>query len=564
MPIFANIDYEDLHYKMKMKRTSKIILISLFLTLILSFFYFLFVGRKDGIQEVKTPVAKYDTTYNKYFAQAAEEYLVGKFKSAINNWETVLNYAKKDSLKEVEISVSTNIGAAYNSLGYYKTALTYFLNSNSVYEKMEVKNSGYWMNYLNIGACYVSLKQLDTAEKYLKSTLDFNEYIVFLKNFNLANLYGEKNNKKLFHYFKEKVDSQIGDFQMHSSNWNTVELEFLIKWKDTASLKVFLNEVKPKYQDELLGAKLLYNQAYLMIYQKLYEPIEKIESYRKEIETENNFSVKKDFYSLLKSYYLKQNNLSKVLYYNDLIVESSKSFADEQNILYVEDYTKAQALKDLESKYEAEKLVNEVIKGQLAQSKIQFRFSVLLILIAIAITILLIKSAKKSKVINKLKLYESQSQLLIKELEKKELSDNLRLSEEELNSSMVSIKKILLLKKQLYDLSSKKTATQDDELIKQINLILNSFFDNYRDLNYLINKKVNVEKVISTLKAEFPSLNDREFQVIEYVLLQFTTKEIALLMDKSEKSIEYNRTQIRKKIDLSSDNSLENYLSTIG
>lgn len=564
MLIFAKIDYADLHYEMKTKRTSKIILISLFLLLVISFLCFLFIGHKVSVQKEKVPAAKYDTTYNKYFAQGAEEYLEGKFKAAINSWGIVFDYAKKDSLKEIEIAISTNIGAAYNSLGYYKTALTYFLNSNTVYEKMKVKNSGYWMNYLNIGACYVSLRQMDTAERYLKSTLDFNEDIVFLKNFNLANLYGEKNNKKLFHYFRNKVDNQIGDFPSYSSNWNSVELEFLIKWKDTASLKLLLTEIKPKYHDELLGAKLLYNQAYLMIYQKLYEPIEKIESYRKEIETENNFSVKKDFYSLLKSYYLKQNNLSKVLYYNDLIVESSKSFADEQNILYVEDYTKAQALKDLESKYEAEKLVNEVVKGQLAQSKLQFRFSVLLFLIAIVIAILLIKSAKKSKVISKLKLSESQSQLLIKELEKKELSDNLRLSEEELNSSMVSIKKILLLKKQLYDLSSKKTDTQDDELIKQINLILNSFFDNYRDLNYLINKKVNVEKVISTLKAEFPALNEREFQVVEYVLLQFTTKEIALLMDKSEKSIEYNRTQIRKKIDLSSDNSLENYLSAIG
>ncbi|MDD2984221.1 MAG: hypothetical protein PHQ74_12615 [Crocinitomicaceae bacterium] len=548
---------------MKKISTSKIILSFLFLLLILAFGYFLFVGRKVSVQKVKTAAARYDTTYNKYFAQGAEKYIDGKFKAAIKSWEIVFDYAKKDSIKAVEISISTNIGAAYNSLGYYKTALSYFLNSNSVYEKMKLKNKGYWMNYLNIGACYVSLKQLDTAEKYLKSTLSFDEEIDFLKNFNLANLYGEKNDKKLFHSYKKKVDQQIGDFQLYSSGWNSVELDFLIKWKDTASLKVFLTEMQPTYQEELLGTKLLYNRAHLMIYQKLFEPIEKIESYEEEIEAENNFSVKKDFYNLLKSYYVKQNNISKVLYYSDLIFESSKSFADEQNILAVEDYITAQALIDLKSKYEAEKLLGEVVKQQLAQSKLQFRFSVLLILIAIAIAILLFKNAKKSKLIDQLKLSESQSQLLIKELEKKELSDNLRLSEDELNSSMVSIKKILLLKKQLYDLSS-TNASKDDELIKQINLILNSFFDNYRDLNYLINKKVNVEKVISTLKSEFPNLNEREFQVVEYVLLQFTTKEIALLMDKSEKSIEYNRTQIRKKINLSADNSLENYLSAIG
>ncbi len=523
----------------------------------------MFASRKQHNHEAKAQAATYDTNYNQYYAQGAEEYLNGKYKAAIKSWEIVLDYAKKDSLKVIEISISTNLGAAYNALGYYKTALSYFLSSNSVYEEMNVKNDGYWMNYLNIGACYVSLKQLDTAEKYLKNTMPYNEDIAFLKNFNLANLYGEKNDKELFNYYRTKVDNQIADMPMYASNWNSVELDFLIKWKDTANLKVLLAEIQPKYQEEKLGAKLLYNQGYLMLYNRLYEPIDKIESYRQEIEDENSFGLKKDYYSLLKSYYLQQNNISKVVNYSDLLFESSKSFADEQNMVYIEDYAAAQALIDLENKYEAEKLVNEVVKGQLAKSKLQFRFSVILILIAIVITILLIKSAKKSQLIHKLKLSKTEGQLLRKELEKKELSDNLRLSEDELNSSMVSIKKILLLKKQLYDLSNKEN-TKDNELIKQINLILNSFFDNYRDLNYLINKKVNVEKVITTLKVDFPNLNERELLVAEYILLQFTTKEIALLMDKSEKSIEYNRTQIRKKLNLSADYSLENFLSTIG
>jgi len=48
--------------------------------------------------------------------------------------------------------------------------------------------------------------------------------------------------------------------------------------------------------------------------------------------------------------------------------------------------------------------------------------------------------------------------------------------------------------------------------------------------------------------------------VIEYITLQFTTREIAVLMGKSEKSIEYYRSQIRKKLNIKANTSLEEFL----
>lgn len=176
---------------------------------------------------------------------------------------------------------------------------------------------------------------------------------------------------------------------------------------------------------------------------------------------------------------------------------------------------------------------------------------------------LLVMNYKIKKKIDRLSYVKAENELLIKEVEKLELTENLKLSEEELNNSMINIKKIMLLRKQLNDLINGKHEFSDKEVVRQIKLTLISFFDNYRELTSLINKKVNITFIIDYLRNEFDTLNEREFQIIEFILYQFTTREIALLMDKSEKSIQYNRTQIRKKINLDSTVSLEEYLNSI-
>ena len=86
---------------------------------------------------------------------------------------------------------------------------------------------------------------------------------------------------------------------------------------------------------------------------------------------------------------------------------------------------------------------------------------------------------------------------------------------------------------------------------------MNAFFDNYRELTEIMQRKLNVDKIVKQSLHNFPDLTEKELKVIELITLQFTTKEIALLMDKSEKSVEYYRAQIRKKIDLRKSESLE-------
>jgi DNA-binding NarL/FixJ family response regulator len=119
------------------------------------------------------------------------------------------------------------------------------------------------------------------------------------------------------------------------------------------------------------------------------------------------------------------------------------------------------------------------------------------------------------------------------------------------------------LKKQLENIADEKDPNYNEkETLKKLKLCLNSFFDNYRELTQIMQKKLNVDKIISYVNINFPEITEKEKRVIEYITLHFTTKEIALLMDKSEKSIEYYRSQIRKKMNLGSNSSLEEFINS--
>jgi DNA-binding CsgD family transcriptional regulator len=192
-----------------------------------------------------------------------------------------------------------------------------------------------------------------------------------------------------------------------------------------------------------------------------------------------------------------------------------------------------------------------------------FRFSIIVIVMGLGIIFLLIRNYKKNKKILLLNAVQSQNEILKKEFEKIELSENLKETSDELNTSITNIKKVALLKKQLENIADEKDPNYNEkETLKKLKLCLNSFFDNYRELTQIMQKKLNVDKIINHVNINFPEITEKEKRVIEYITLHFTTKEIALLMDKSEKSIEYYRSQIRKKMNLGSNSSLEEFLNS--
>ena len=208
-------------------------------------------------------------------------------------------------------------------------------------------------------------------------------------------------------------------------------------------------------------------------------------------------------------------------------------------------------------------LNNELNLKHFSSSSIIFCLFGIIVLLSLWIALLIIRSNKSKNEMNSLSIIHAQNELLAKEFERLELTENLKETTEELNTSILTIKKVALLKKQLENIVDDKSPNYNEkETLKKLKLSLNSFFDNYRELSQIMQKKLSVDKIVNFVKKNHPEITDKEIKVIEYISLHFTTKEIALLMDKSEKSVEYYRTQIRKKIKLNSSSTLEEYLNS--
>jgi DNA-binding CsgD family transcriptional regulator len=208
-------------------------------------------------------------------------------------------------------------------------------------------------------------------------------------------------------------------------------------------------------------------------------------------------------------------------------------------------------------------LNNELNLKHFSSSSIIFILSGIIVLLCLWIALLIIRSNKSKNEMNSLSIIHAQNELLAKEFERLELTENLKETTEELNTSILTIKKVALLKKQLENIVDDKSPNYNEkETLKKLKLSLNSFFDNYRELSQIMQKKLSVDKIVNFVKKNHPEITDKEMKVIEYIALNFTSKEIALLMDKSEKSVEYYRTQIRKKIKLNSSSTLEEYFNS--
>lgn len=245
---------------------------------------------------------------------------------------------------------------------------------------------------------------------------------------------------------------------------------------------------------------------------------------------------------------------------------SIKNFTTTNYYFEINNYSDCQP-KFLKTKYQSVIptqifLSKEIIQNQSFSNTIIFCLLLVIISMGLGIIFLLVRNHKKNKKIHSLSVIHFQNELLKKDFEKLELTENLKETAEELNTSIVNIKKVALLKKQLENIVDETNPNfNEKETLKKLKLCLNSFFDNYRELTQIMQKKLNVDKIVDLIKKDHPEITEKEIKVIEYIVLHFTTKEIALLMDKSEKSVEYYRTQIRKKIKLNSSNTLEEYLN---
>ncbi len=169
------------------------------------------------------------------------------------------------------------------------------------------------------------------------------------------------------------------------------------------------------------------------------------------------------------------------------------------------------------------------------------------------------KLLQKNKQDLELKQLENDQQLM--HLENEKLQQDIDNKNRELAISTMS-----LIKKNefLNTIKEELKNTYNSKALKPVIKFIDQNLNTTDDWKYFQEAFNNADKdFLKKVKTRHPSLTPNDLKLCAYLRLNLSSKEIAPLLNISPKSVEVKRYRLRKKMDLSHDNSLTNYILEI-
>ena len=208
---------------------------------------------------------------------------------------------------------------------------------------------------------------------------------------------------------------------------------------------------------------------------------------------------------------------------------------------------------ELKEKYESEKKEKEIVTLSKKQLNYQYFISVLIVCVLLLLVIL---QGWRNK--HKLVLLEKQKQ----ELNRKLLKDVIENKEKELTSQVTLLAQ---MQQQVDDLIQKTSKILSDNSTEQVKLkkiesLLKADPIHTLKNDFDIRLTSNNEDFFSLLLHKYPDLSPAELKLCAYLRLNPSTKDLALITNRSMRTIESTRTNIRKKMNLTSHENLVTHL----
>ena len=353
-----------------------------------------------------------------YRLYAEKKELWGELFLAKKYYETLLDiYTKWDSLRLIG-ETKNNLGRVYEKLSNYEKAITYYIESMKIREKLKNKK-GIASSLNSIGLIYLYQENYNKALSYFNQALSIakelnNDVAIAIINNNLGTLYFRKNSlDTALYYFKEsyKIDEKNSDLYGISSYYLNVA-NILSKKKDTINAeKYYLKSLALKQKiGDTIGLISIYNSLAVMY------------------QNRNNFSKAIGFAS-------KANSLANTKDYVDGLIKSNKILSEIYAalnkyreayhyygwyILFRDSMNKIENTKyinQLQEQFEAEKREQQI---QLANSKLQqnelklkqrstlLYASVVVIILIASLVVVILRSYKEKKKANELLALQNQ------------------------------------------------------------------------------------------------------------------------------------------------------------
>lgn len=470
------------------------------------------------------------------------------------------------SFQNLHATFASNLGSAYLFKGYQRNAISYFLEARQIFTNAKSQSDNYWINYLNIGVCYMELKDYKSAAKYFNA-IPFagNSALDVIVPLNFAKLYGLQSDKIRFNKYINLAIKNKENAPFYLPILKDVHLEFTEKLGPNIELQKVFSDYLFDYKQLNVAFDLSLWRASI----KLGKPLGNLDDLQALQKSINNsdYYLLISYYRVLSDFYASKNDYKNAFIYIGLMeyCESRSEQKDANDKLY--DYTLLAKRNELQQALKNEQQLNTVQEIKLRNRSIFLYFLLAIFIFLIVTSVLAFNNQRRKNKLNKNQLIIQNLELKIAKEEQNKLTNSLEYTDKKLQSILETVGKIAILKKQLGSFFSITEKTSDlgkdsKTMVKQAKLDFNLFFNNYQDLAVLSNLAVADSTKFILIKQNYPDLKDNEFRVLLLIIQNYTSKEMGLLLSCTEKNIEYYRTQIRLKLKVPKDRGLKEFIQS--
>jgi len=497
-------------------------------------------------------------------------YFENHFDKAIDSWsESVqLNQILRDSMRMV--SALSNIGAAYLNISYVQSAYEHFKKSIELRPKKASKDDSYYISNINMAVCQIRLKNYNAANAMLseiEQDSSLSKHVKLLLWLNKSEVSHCLMDLEAFERSMDSVNVYLHDQLQYKPVYLETRAIGYIKFGKSEEanrwMDLYFEEIGAQFNKEDYTNLLISYADFLHHHKKELLSDSLINAWIKMMDHSVDYPIQISLHQIKSDLEARKGNFESA-YRNLLLVDSLKDIQVDSALQTAAlDYGELYRNKWLKGQNET--LSSNLEKKEELLSRAQWInliAAIFIVITLISVVWVYFNWKKEQKLRAQLRKVNKREKAL-KEREVEQLKEELAQQEHELHQTATLLLKARKVEQDFMRLIKKNKQQLENQDQKKIRLLEGEA----RNLSYIHDEfnmeqslKKNLKPFLKRISEQFEDLTESEKMVCSLIRLGYKTKDIASLLNKSEKSIENFRFRARKKMNIPSNSSLQSEL----
>lgn len=497
-------------------------------------------------------------------------YFENNYKEAIDHWSEAvqLNQVLRDSMRMVR--ALSNMGAAYLNISYVQSAYEHFKKSIDLRPTSAPKDESYYISHINMAVCQISMKNYDAANAMLQKMQQdtaLNKHVKLLLWLNKSEVAHCLLDYESFESSMDSVEFYIDDQLQYKPVYLETRAIGYLKFGKTEEasqwMDLYYQEIGEQYNEQDYVNLLINYADYLHHHENELLSDSLVDSWIELTDSTMDPSLRISLFQIKSDMNARDGNYKEAYDYLRLVDSLKDIQVDSVMSTTVLDY--GELYRNHWLKGQNETLSTHLVEKEELLSRAQWMnlMAAIFILVTLVSVVWVYLNWKKEQKLRAQLREVNVRERALKERELEQLKEKLAQQEHELHQTATLLLKARKVEQDFMALIKKNKENLENKDQKKIMMIegearnLSHIHDEFTMEQSL---KKNLKPFLDRISEQFSDLTNSEKMVCSLIRLGYKTKDIASLLNKSEKSIENFRFRARKKMNISSDTSLQEEL----